>query len=230
MTDTFKKPSTGFTQVPNKILYSQELSMKAKCLYGYLMSKPNGWQFAAERIAKQMKETEKTVRTGLQELEDSGLLRRNKLKSGRMQYELLSRSLPVKKPTGKKGNQQKGQPAKMTAISNTELLVIQSNSNTELLGEPKDEYSFSVELTKLSESNRVIDRFAAHVIKRKGYQFENKKQFYSYAARCWKVRNKITEMGYTGAQADRTIDYLESEGLAWEVETIIKQIANANNL
>jgi len=64
----------GWTQVPNHIINCEKLSLKAKALWMYINSKPEGWDFAVWRIAKQTKEGEKAVRSGLNELAKSGYL------------------------------------------------------------------------------------------------------------------------------------------------------------
>ena len=85
-----KKQNIGFTQVSNEVLYSNTLSAKAKVVYAYLYSKPDGWNFSSERIAKDFKESRKWIQTGIRELEENGYLLRQKLKNGRMEYQILA--------------------------------------------------------------------------------------------------------------------------------------------
>ncbi len=61
---------------PNEVLNHSEISLKAKGLYGFLQCKPESWNFSTERIAQQLKESIKTIRNTLQELESFGLLER----------------------------------------------------------------------------------------------------------------------------------------------------------
>lgn len=68
--------SSRYGTTPNEILNSKELSLKAKGMYGFLQCKPDNWNFSTERIASQIKESEKVVRSTLQELERFGLLTR----------------------------------------------------------------------------------------------------------------------------------------------------------
>jgi len=65
-----------FGTTPNNVLNNNKLTFKAKGLYGFLQSKPSKWRFSTERIAFQSKEGEKSVRSGLQELEQTGYLKR----------------------------------------------------------------------------------------------------------------------------------------------------------
>lgn len=78
----------GFAQVPNNVLWDPELSMKAKGLWAYIKSKPPYWDFAAERIARETKESRKSILAGLKELEAAGYLKRTKLPSGRVTHKI----------------------------------------------------------------------------------------------------------------------------------------------
>lgn len=48
-----QKQESNFTQVSNLVLCDKNLSAKAKGIYAYLYCKPDDWQFASERIAKE---------------------------------------------------------------------------------------------------------------------------------------------------------------------------------
>lgn len=87
-----KRFTTGFTQIPNRVLESDKLSFKAKGVYSYMLSKPDNWDFASERMAEEsFGDTKKGVQKALKELLDHGVLKRKRLKSGRIQYELLAK-------------------------------------------------------------------------------------------------------------------------------------------
>lgn len=87
--NVFRKQKVPFTQVPNELLYSSEISLKAKGLWAYMNAKPDGWNFSATRIAEEVKEDRKAILTALRELVASGYLVANKLASGRMEYILM---------------------------------------------------------------------------------------------------------------------------------------------
>ena len=128
------KPSTGFTQCPNHIIYDPNLSMKAKLMWIYLYSKPKEYQFSFDRIAKDMKEGESTVKSTLKELETYGLLERKKLKTGRIVYNLFFKpkvkSLTLgQKPKVKKAKVQKSLGGKSNPISNTDIYNNTDNIN-----------------------------------------------------------------------------------------------------
>lgn len=72
-----KTQYTGFTQVPNDILNSSELSLGAKGLWAYMAGKPEGWKFTIRLIASQCKESQRSITTKLNELIESGYLERH---------------------------------------------------------------------------------------------------------------------------------------------------------
>ncbi len=72
---------------PNELLNCKELSLKAKGLFTYLQSKPEGWRFDAVRIARESKDEKASVRTGLRELEEAGYLKRKAVRSEKGMWE-----------------------------------------------------------------------------------------------------------------------------------------------
>jgi len=66
--------------IPNHLLNNPNLSFRAKGLFAFLQSKPNGWQFSAERIASQTKEGITAVKNALKELEKTKFLIRKPTK------------------------------------------------------------------------------------------------------------------------------------------------------
>lgn len=69
---------TRFATTPNNLLDNPEITLKAKGLYAYIQSKPDGWDFSAERIAFSLKEGISGIKAGLTELEKHGYLHRRK--------------------------------------------------------------------------------------------------------------------------------------------------------
>lgn len=91
----FKKGfNIPFTQVPNEILYRPDVSMKAKGIWAYMNAKPDGWFFAADRIADECTDGRDSIRTGLKELLQAGLLSAKKQPNGRFVYTLKIGSFP----------------------------------------------------------------------------------------------------------------------------------------
>lgn len=96
MTETIpvlKKYKVNFTQVPNEVLENPNLSLKAKGLYAYLFSKPDGWQFFISVLAKDLQESHPQVRKIVKELIDNGYIIRKQFnengKFGGIIYEFV---------------------------------------------------------------------------------------------------------------------------------------------
>lgn len=84
-----KKMTVPFTQVANSIINDPNISFKAKGIYAYIYSKPDGWDFAVRRIAQETAESRDAIESGIKELEDAGYLKREKQPTGRIIYMVL---------------------------------------------------------------------------------------------------------------------------------------------
>lgn len=114
---TFKKVGFAFTVIPNSVINNSELSWKAKGVFAYLASKPDGWQFSAKRISNSGNEGVRSIQSSLRELEKFGYLSRKKHHSGRIDYILSS------EPECGNSILLKQQSAKTAHISKKELLL-----------------------------------------------------------------------------------------------------------
>lgn len=154
------RPKLDYTQVPNKALRDERLSLKAKGIYTYLYSKPDHWQFAGDRICKETSDKRDAVYAALKELEVAGYLQRFKKPNGRIHYILDQEEInkqqgsifdikPVeenpqqatKKPVEEKPKVGKTQSGKIRTISKTDVISntdIESNTNTAQSAEEKD--------------------------------------------------------------------------------------------
>ncbi len=121
-----RKQETGFTQIKNEVLSDRSISFKAKGIYAYMFSKPDGWEFAAERIQVDGADGRKAVLAGLKELEQAGYLERKKLQSGKVEYYLSFAKSP-------NSTQPKPHSAETGLISNKD-----SESNTDKKATPSD--------------------------------------------------------------------------------------------
>src|SRR6056297_907225 len=96
------KIEKNWSQVPNQLNNSSEISLKAKGMYSYLNGKPADWDFASYRIANEIKESEGAVKSALKELETHGYLVRNKYQNakGHWKVEYTLKQIPsYKNPT-----------------------------------------------------------------------------------------------------------------------------------
>ncbi len=71
-----KNTSDNFTAIPNSILRTKRLSLKAKGLHCYLFSLPDNWDLSVDKISNDLKEGYKAISTAIKELESVGLVER----------------------------------------------------------------------------------------------------------------------------------------------------------
>lgn len=76
-----------FGITPNEVLTHKDLTWKAKGLYGYIQSKPDGWTFSTERF--EGKDGRDGTRAGVAELEDHGYLSRQKIRQPDGTWEII---------------------------------------------------------------------------------------------------------------------------------------------
>jgi hypothetical protein len=65
-----------YTVIANFALNDNNLSLKAKGLWAYIMTKPDKWNINGRGLAEQLKESRPTINTILKELEEHGYLQR----------------------------------------------------------------------------------------------------------------------------------------------------------
>ncbi|WP_457747453.1 hypothetical protein [Sulfurimonas sp.] len=86
----------NFTQIPNRLLNDDNLSLKAKGLYSYMQSKPEKWAFHLNGMQKQLKESRGTIISIINELVTHNYIKKIKIKkNGKQQvnqYILLADS------------------------------------------------------------------------------------------------------------------------------------------
>lgn len=143
-----------FTQVANVVLNDKDLSMKAKGIFAYMFSKPDGWQFSAERISMDTTDNRTSILSGIKELKENGYLECRKLGNGRVQYYLKYSQNPESEnltldadPKSENPTMRKPHNAKIEPISN---IVINNN---------KDKESNIIAETSSAEIVALIDLF-----------------------------------------------------------------------
>jgi hypothetical protein len=91
------RPEAHFLTVRNDVCRDDRLTYRSLGLLVAMLSYPDNWQFATERLAKgEGREGEKAVRTALKELERSGYLVRHRTKAanGRFTWEHVLHDTP----------------------------------------------------------------------------------------------------------------------------------------
>jgi len=89
------KHKNPFTAVPNAVLNDSRLTFKAKGIYSYLFSKPDGWVFYNQAILNETAEGITSFQSGIKELVKYGWLKKQQLiaKNGQFggnEYELMT--------------------------------------------------------------------------------------------------------------------------------------------
>lgn len=82
------KIKNRFWIIPNLLLSDENISWKAKWLFWYLQSKPDDWNFSAERISKEAKDWLDSTKSWLKELELAWYLERKKFKNEKWQWDI----------------------------------------------------------------------------------------------------------------------------------------------
>lgn len=137
-----------FGIAPNELLNNPNISFKAKGLFAYIQSKPDGWDFSVERIQLETKDGRESIISGLQELENEGYLSRNKYQDekGYWQIEYILRENPASE------NPTTGNPPKENPQINKKIVkkkYIQINNNTEEASlSPKNEVNLLLDFFK----------------------------------------------------------------------------------
>lgn len=78
--------SKNYTTINNGFLRDSSISLKAKGLLAYLLSRPNDWEFYTNEIRLNCKDKKDSIAAGLKELEDKGYIKRSKKRNEKGQY------------------------------------------------------------------------------------------------------------------------------------------------
>jgi len=148
-----------YATVPNELLNDSVISLKAKGMYAYIQSKPENWDFSAERISKQLKEGLPSVKSALQELELNGYLVRRRFQNNKGFWEveyILNENPTIQNPTAEnlivgKPTQENPTIGKPTNISNKDSSNKDYNSNKEYKENGFDNFFGSKEITLREE-------------------------------------------------------------------------------
>ena len=83
MTKTIKLHHEGnWTAVPNRLIEDPRLSWKAKGIYAYLTSRPDGWEVREMDLERRSNDGRTSLRAGIKELEETGWLTRKQEREG----------------------------------------------------------------------------------------------------------------------------------------------------
>lgn len=86
MSKTTVTKKGNFTTIHNKLISDDSISLKAKGIMLYMLSKPAGWNYNPKDIANNSKDGLESVYSGLKELIEAKYISRRKNKNGTVDY------------------------------------------------------------------------------------------------------------------------------------------------
>lgn len=91
------KVQRDFTVIRNEVLNRTDMSLRAKGLYCFLMSKPDGWQISYRGLCTQLKEGKDAVIATMKELSALGYTSRNRTNGlgGKLKWETIVSDIPL---------------------------------------------------------------------------------------------------------------------------------------
>ena len=111
---------------PDELLNNPKISFRAKGLFGYLQSKPDGWSFAIERIINQTTEGKDSIRKAIKELENNGYLIRRPVRDNNGKWSgydyILYDSPSAVKPTTVKPTTETPDTLSKKEVSNIDIV------------------------------------------------------------------------------------------------------------
>jgi len=121
MRDTIKQEKLPYTQVVNEIIKDKTISLKAIGLFAFMSHKAQmkdvKWNFTIRSMAKQMKDGEDSIRSGLQELKKCGWITYTKHTNGTGEYLLKASIKPQQgNPDKALDNQNRENPRRETPM------------------------------------------------------------------------------------------------------------------
>ena len=131
MSKTVVTKKGNFTTIHNKLISDNSISLKAKGIMLYMLSKPAGWNYNPKDIANNSKDGLESVYSGLKELIEAKYISRRKNKNGTVDYFVFEDKEEnniidyQEKPNQEKPNQEK--PNQDFA----DVLIIKDSNNTE---------------------------------------------------------------------------------------------------
>ena len=164
-TGEIKKQQVPFTQVANEVLYDKRISLRAKGLFAYMYSKPDGWEFAAVRISNETTDGRDGILAAMAELLEFGYMKRIKLASGRIRYSIQHFA---KKPKQEFPIVGKTHSGKSRSISNTE-----EESNTDKKPATPSVAALVIDMFKVVNPNH--DTLFGNTTQRKAAEYLHRK-------------------------------------------------------
>lgn len=156
----FNNKLQNYQSIPRQLIFNNQLSDRARFVFCYMASKPDGWDFYIEPMANELGYTSKTLRKYINELIDSGWLvkgeQKNEGKFGAVEYTLMDESREIL-PCGKKFATQKSRDAKSSPLINIDNIENKDNiKNKDNILE-----RFGIKEEELNVSSQTIKKIAS---------------------------------------------------------------------
>ena len=241
MRDTIKQEGLPYTQVVNEIIKDKAVSLKAIGLFAFMSHKAQmkdvKWNFTIRSMAKQMKDGEDSIRSGLQELRKVGWVVYTKNTDGTGEYFLKAsikpkqdkpdkaldsqnrenprREVPMKgnpTPNNKKDSFSKKDSSNKKNI-NTEAMLFEIDNF-----EPDDASINRVKKTEGCESlnanelENLVEDFKDRMTERQSGWTNIQSQFRTYVTNGWVTPKKLKKGTVDGKSS------VDKKLLAWRIE------------
>ena len=223
------KENIPFTMVANEVFTNKNLSFKAKGLYAYLFSKPDTWDFSSNRMILESKEDRKTIMAMLRELEAQGLLQRNRLSNGKMEYllkytvESLSPKvgLGVEKPKSENAPEAKCPRGEIGPISNKDIYSNKEEKVTPLAESSSAPFVFKDYLKELEDNKSRHINVIGLFFEEKGLKFDTRDKANAALKRHFRSASEVAK--FSDKEILRAVDVAKKEyPNLWTVDTLLK--------
>lgn len=162
----FLKQNIPFTQVANGVLYDKSLSLGAKTVYAFMYSKPDGWQFSAQRIGDELGVTEPTILKHLNELKLNGYLLSQKQPDGRMLYKVVFPPIESVEPNTKDfglGVEPNTKKARLKKSQTEKSWVISNKDKYKVIKKEESNKDNTLATKSLDEVNQLLSYFRQNI-------------------------------------------------------------------
>jgi hypothetical protein len=149
MKERLQRAVVPFTQIPNELLQSGDLSLKAMGLFAHMASRPEGWNFTLRSMSKSLKDGRAGITSALDELKETGWIIYEKHHDGSGTYWLQN------EPNSE--NRTKAQIQKIPPSENPIFRKPERTINKDSL-QIKSYYKKRVEEIKIDEIENAADR------------------------------------------------------------------------
>lgn len=197
MSKTVVTKKGNFTTIHNKLITDNSISLKAKGIMLYMLSKPVGWNYNPKDIANNSKDGLESVYSGLKELIEAKYISRRKNKNGTVDYFVFEDKEEnniidyQEKPNQEKPNQ-----------DFADVLIIKDSNNTE----------YNKKELNNKENIKEIDEVVNHLNEKAGTKYKsNSKNTTRH------IQARLNE-GYTLEDFKTVIDKKCSEWLNTDME------------